>query len=221
MNMRYLSRLDTEWEQPRPQPSFIIVSMIRLAAVSVVVASSVLTMAGTPTQEPGPNTWLAQARVAMGGEALAKVTSLTARGSHRRSLGSMTQDSSWEMAWQSPDKFIQVEVRTIDMGPMGSRTITQREGFNGGDAIFEVVSPGSPVPLFFPADTRSMTAEQKAEMEARALVHRKHLATAADDHGRHGAVRGHPRQPLRDQPGHQRADICREAIGKALQSAAW
>ena len=122
---------------------------------------------------PDPHTWLAQARVAMGGEALASVTSLTARGSHRRTIASMAIDSSWEMSWQSPDKFLQVEVRTMDRGPMGSRTITEREGYNGSDSIFEVISPDMPGPLFFPADPRSLTPQEKAEMEARTLALRK------------------------------------------------
>jgi hypothetical protein len=88
-----------------------------------------------------PAVWLSQARAAMGGEvATASVTSLRIRGSKTRHLGGHTVDMSWEMFWEGPDKFVQIDTQNMQMGPMGNMTTVRRSGFVGDQEIQQVIS---------------------------------------------------------------------------------
>lgn len=123
--------------------------LVRGLAVSLCAG-----VAAVSASASDPVTWLSQARTAIGGEvATEAVTSLRVRGSIRRNIGSIATDSSWTMSWQSPDKFVIEQVQGMDMGPMGTRSVTRRNGFNGDQRIHETVSdipfppmPASPVP---------------------------------------------------------------------------
>ena len=113
-------------------------ALVGCASVVTVSASS-----GDPAQ------WLAQARAAMGGDvAKESVTSLRIRGSKARHLGGHTVDMSWEMFWEGPDKFVQVDTQNIQMGPMGGMTTIRRSGFAGDQEIAHVISdlPSPPSP---------------------------------------------------------------------------
>lgn len=118
---------------------------VRSLAVSVCILAAALSLNASAGD---PATWLSQARTAIGGEvATETVNSLRIRGSRRRNLGGGV-DFSWEVLWEAPDKFVQVETQTQTVGPLGSMTTTRRSGFNGDEQIEEFLSdlPRPPMP---------------------------------------------------------------------------
>jgi hypothetical protein len=123
--------------------------LIRSLAVSLCAGAVAVAASGSD-----PSTWLSQARAAMGGEVAAEtITSLRIRASLRRTVGARPTDSSWTLSWQAPDKFVIEEVQGMDMGPMGTLSVTRRNGFNGDQRIHEMRSdiplpppPASPLP---------------------------------------------------------------------------
>lgn len=125
-----------------------------IGGLAVSVCAGLVT---TLASSADPVLWLSQARTAMGGEvATEAVTSLRIRGALRRTIGSREIDMSWTLSWQAPDKLVIEEVQEMDMGPMapmGTRSVTRRNGFNGDRRINETLSdirmppmPASPLP---------------------------------------------------------------------------
>lgn len=88
-----------------------------------------------------PTVWLNDASVAMfGPSASGSTSSLVIRGTWGRTFGTFSIDGSGNIAWQSPDKFVEEEVQQMQSGPFGTATVTRRNGFNGDRRIAETIS---------------------------------------------------------------------------------
>ncbi|MGH9409114.1 MAG: hypothetical protein ACRD1V_06640 [Vicinamibacterales bacterium] len=120
---------------------------------------------------------LAEARKAIGAKAIEHLSSLNVDASVKRDVGQMQLDSTLEMLFQLPDKYVRSE--TLTRGPMTSTSTT---GFNGdapiqrfssppsqgGVMMFRMGGPGAPPPGpdGKPAE---LTPEQKAAMSKAAV----------------------------------------------------
>lgn len=150
---------------------------IALVAVGSMVAA----------QGPDAAKVLADARLAMGGDKLAAVKTLSATGRTVRSLpNGNTMETEFEFAIDLPDKYL---MRTVMMA-MGNMSIYRNTGFNGGQVIEEIDRPPNlaagavmHIRVAGPGgttDIENMTPEQKAEFNrTRLLSNRKEFARLA------------------------------------------
>ncbi len=141
----------------------------------VIVLLASATLAGRQTT---PDTLLAQARQALGGDAaLAAVTSFSATGTFKRQSG-ISLDYSLEFDCVLPGQFVRNTSRSIPMSPIGhvgGGTVTELEGFNGDDPITETIQPDSSVPTVMHFEGPATTPEEIAKRRKAQTNAHKHI----------------------------------------------
>jgi hypothetical protein len=127
------------------------------------------------TQPSRPSSVLAAARDALGGAAaLERVTTFAVSGSLERRIGGMSTMSSLDFRCVFPDKFVRIEQRTSDMGPLGTSHITEYTGFNNQDPIQDMVAVGLRGPAVIPGRPAPRTAAEIAAERTRVTGLKKH-----------------------------------------------
>lgn len=126
-------------------------------------------MAQAP-QDPARASYLIeQARLAIGGAALEKVTSLSAVGTFQRTAGEHQMSGETSIELQLPDKFLRTEM----MSPFGDATVTRQEGVNGNELLRHSASSGGGMIVMRepegPAAEAAMLRSMRAEM-ARLMI---------------------------------------------------
>jgi hypothetical protein len=107
-----------------------------------MLAASVVALSAR--QDAGAATLLAEAREALGGDALlAAITTFTVTGSFNR-LGKA--EGTFDYSCALPDRFLRESRQSFARGPIGSSLVTRYEGFNGDEPIMSTVAPDMPAP---------------------------------------------------------------------------
>jgi hypothetical protein len=119
-----------------------------------------------PPAAPDPVTWLAESRVAMGGNAaFSGVTEVKLGGNLISSRAVRSSHIAWEATWQVPDRFLMQETHTIPT-PVGANAMTTKTGFRGETSLHEIVSSAlsglGPFALGAP-----LSPQEKADKNAR------------------------------------------------------
>jgi hypothetical protein len=131
---------------------------------------------GTGIAQTTAAQFVASARTALGGDAaLQAITSLSFNGTTTRSIGPDNVRESVDVSVVWPDKFLRVERRLADRGPLGSFQITKYEGFNADVPINAVEAPGAPFPVVIPARPGRLTPGEIAAARGRQLNAAHHL----------------------------------------------
>ncbi len=117
---------------------------------------------------------MADMRQALGGDKkLAAVKSLTAVGKNDRAMGERSTSGDYEMALETPDRFLTKQL--LAQTPMGNVSLTQ--GFNGSGLIQETESPQAPggmVRMFSAGGPApNATPEEKAAADAKMVLTQK------------------------------------------------
>lgn len=141
------------------------------AALAVIAAQALLAGQGKDASQV-----LTEARVALGGDKLQAVKTLSATGrSLRTGPGGSTVENEFELALALPDKY---RLRTALMA-MGIMSVYRHTGFNGGQLIEEIDRPpnlsGANVVIRFAGpggsvDPEKMTPAQKADADRQRLL---------------------------------------------------
>lgn len=123
--------------------------------LAVALAASLPLHAAARTDEKAAEI-LNAAREALGGEArLAEVQSITAKGTHRRTMGEMQIDGETEITIALPDKYVRAQSDSImgntvnrEAGFAGDEPVdrTQSLGGHGGGMVFRAIGPGGQEP---------------------------------------------------------------------------
>jgi len=145
-----------------------------------VVALALLASAARVASQSGDAAKiLADARQALGGDsALTAVQTVTVIGSLARTVGNHTSDSSLEIAWELPDKFVRTQRLTEGGGgPLPSWTITTRDGFSGDAPIHEALAPDAPFPVEIPVNPPPQTPADIAADLKKKLLNQRHTFT--------------------------------------------
>lgn len=111
-----------------------VMSLVLLAPI----IASVHPRAATPQADPQVTQVLEAARTALGGEALARVRSLSATGGHRRMVGEREIAGDLTLDLLLPDKLRRTEEMGIPGGPRSTRTTV----LNGSTARSEATNRG-------------------------------------------------------------------------------
>jgi hypothetical protein len=143
--------------------------IVSALALLVLAASS---PGSSPADTQTAATLLAQARVALGGDAaLAAVKTFTARGTIALTLGDRTMPGRIAFDAILPDRFLRTMRRTMDRGPFGSAIVTDYEGFAVDEPIREMLAPDMPVPMILrgpePATPEAAAAARERQLRAR------------------------------------------------------
>jgi hypothetical protein len=117
---------------------------------------------------------MADMRQALGGDKkLAAVKSLTALGKNDRAMGERSVTGDYEMALETPDRFLTKQM--MAQTPLGNVSLTI--GFNGSGLIQETESPQTPggmVRMFTAGGpSPNATAEEKAAADAKTVLTQK------------------------------------------------
>jgi hypothetical protein len=107
-----------------------------MTAGTIVMAAGAVLMA----QNGDAAKVVADMRQALGGDKLAKVSTLTATGKNQRANGETSISGDYEMALALPDRFVTTQV--LASTPMGNVALTS--GFNGDGLVQENVMPQQP-----------------------------------------------------------------------------
>ena len=113
--------------------------MRRAAFASLVLAAALMTASPRASGDDRATELLERARAALGGPALAKVTSFQAEGTYRRQVGDRQIDGDLEIAVELPGRFLRTETITMGGETMGRRYV----GLNGEESLDAMVGgPG-------------------------------------------------------------------------------
>ena len=113
--------------------------MRRAPFASLVLAAALMTASPRASGDDRATELLERARAALGGPALAQVTSFQAEGTSRRQVGDRQIDGDLEIAVELPGRFLRTETITMGGETMGRRYV----GLNGEESLDAMVGgPG-------------------------------------------------------------------------------
>jgi hypothetical protein len=151
---------------------------LALGVLLTVIGAAVGSVQGA--SDPTAAQVLDRAWQALGGSKLAAVTSLSAAGSYRRTMGDRDMSGELSVDLQLPDKFLRTETTTL----MGDAVVTREAGVNGTQLLQSARTSGGGPGMFVrfatadgPGEEAHMLRAQRAEFIRQTLVW---LLTAPD-----------------------------------------
>jgi hypothetical protein len=140
-------------------------------ALALIVARGI---AGEQAADP-----LAEMRRAIGDEAaLARVSSFNASGSMKSTFDGRSIEVHYEMQCRLADQFVVTTSQIMNVGPLGSGTMVNRNGFDGDTLIAEISNDlGLPTPpaIFHAGPQPTTPAEIDADRRRRITGHRERM----------------------------------------------
>jgi hypothetical protein len=155
----------------RPSRPITTGRFVTLVAFLAVIGAPLEVAQGAA--DPTASQVLDRARQALGGPKLAAVTSVSAKGSYRRTMGERDVSGELTVDLQLPDKFLRTESMTL----MGDAVVTRETGLNGSQLLQTSKTSGGGPGMFIrmagaegPAAEAQMLRAQQDELARHTLV---------------------------------------------------